>query len=325
LRHLLPRSVRLRRYNSSADLPRSAATSSLFFSRFKASNVALITLCGLVVPIDLVSTFCTPADVITARTAPPAITPVPSGAGLSKTIPEPNRPITVCGIEVCVRFTRTRFFFADSIPLRIAWGTSFAFPEPYPTTAALGSPTTTKAAKERFLPPLTTLVTRLIATTSSLSWYEPASSFFVTIGILTLVSFKSAELRSTRTAEGGCPYVNLELQSRLARCISQSLHAPVINVAATVEYNFRDSLRLGAFSDVLSNRLGSRDVPSNAALALAALGRICRNQCLAVQIVNHLNVNVVQRTVHIKLRPLGRPQNILANTLMHMPPVRVFR
>src|SRR5947199_118630 len=39
--------------------------------------------------------------------------------------------------------------------------------------------------------------------------------------------------------------------------------------------NLGDSLRLGAFSDVLSNRLGSRDVPSD--VALAALGRICRN------------------------------------------------
>ena len=48
-------------------------------------NVALITLCGLAVPIDLVSTFCTPAEVMTARTAPPAITPVPSGAGFSST------------------------------------------------------------------------------------------------------------------------------------------------------------------------------------------------------------------------------------------------
>src|SRR2546425_108051 len=61
-------------------------------------------------------------------------------------------------------------FFNASNPLRMAWGTSFAFPEPYPTTAALGSPTTTRAAKERFLPPLTTLVTRLMATTWSLSW-----------------------------------------------------------------------------------------------------------------------------------------------------------
>src|SRR2546421_2588091 len=44
-------------YSSSAVLPRTPATNSLFFSFFRASKVALITLCGLVVPIDLVSTF----------------------------------------------------------------------------------------------------------------------------------------------------------------------------------------------------------------------------------------------------------------------------
>src|SRR6185436_8965835 len=154
-----------RHYNSSAALPRTPATNSRFLSFFRASKVALITLCGLVVPIDFVNTFCTPAEVMTARTAPPAMTPVPSGAGFSRTIPEPNRPSTVCGMLVCVKFTFTRFFFADSIPLRIAWGTSFALPEPYPTTADVGSPTTTRAANERFLPPFTTLVTRLIAAT----------------------------------------------------------------------------------------------------------------------------------------------------------------
>src|SRR5215469_9499787 len=75
--------------SSSAALPRTPATNSLFFSFFSASNVALMTLCGLVVPIDLVNTFCTPAEVITERTAPPAITPVPSGAGFNITLPAP--------------------------------------------------------------------------------------------------------------------------------------------------------------------------------------------------------------------------------------------
>src|SRR5208337_714469 len=44
-------------YKSSTVLPRSAATCSRFFSCFSASKVALITLCGLVVPMDLVNTF----------------------------------------------------------------------------------------------------------------------------------------------------------------------------------------------------------------------------------------------------------------------------
>src|SRR6185369_16797518 len=157
-------------YSSSTDLPRMAATSLLFFKCFSASNVALITLCGLVVPIDFVSTFWMPAEVMTARTAPPAITPVPSGAGFSNTRPEPNVPSTACGIEVLLRLTRIRFFLADSIPLRMACGTSLALPDPYPTTPALGSPTTTSAANDMFLPPLTTLVTRLMATTWSFNW-----------------------------------------------------------------------------------------------------------------------------------------------------------
>src|SRR6266536_1754258 len=46
-----------RHHSSSAALPRMLATNSLFLSFLSASNVALITLCGLVVPIDFVSTF----------------------------------------------------------------------------------------------------------------------------------------------------------------------------------------------------------------------------------------------------------------------------
>src|SRR5215475_1798258 len=46
-----------RHHSSSAALPRTPATSSLFLSFLSASKVALMTLWGLVVPIDLVSTF----------------------------------------------------------------------------------------------------------------------------------------------------------------------------------------------------------------------------------------------------------------------------
>src|SRR5579884_3282809 len=87
--HLVPLACARHDYSSSTALPRAAATSLRSRSLASASNVALITLCGLVVPMDLVSTFCTPAEVMTARTAPPAMTPVPSGAGFSSTIPEP--------------------------------------------------------------------------------------------------------------------------------------------------------------------------------------------------------------------------------------------
>src|SRR5947208_2878763 len=62
-----------------------------------------------------------PATSTTARTAPPAITPVPSDAGLSKTSPAPNRPSASCGIEPLMRGILNRFFFACSgQPLRHA-------------------------------------------------------------------------------------------------------------------------------------------------------------------------------------------------------------
>src|ERR1700693_3856744 len=211
-----------------------------------------------------------PAEVMTARTAPPAITPVPSGAGFRSTLPEPKRPSTMCGIVVCVRFTRTRFFFADSMPLRIACGTSLAFPDPYPTTAALGSPTTTSAAKERFLPPFTTLVTRLMDTTWSLSWYEPASSFLITVGILNSHFKLGIESHS----------LNLELQSRFTRSVSHGLHPSVIDVTASIENHFCDALSFGTLGNRLTDVLCHSHVAASGSLAFFALCRVGRNQCL---------------------------------------------
>src|SRR3974390_2052292 len=52
--------------SSSTVLPRSAAISLRSRNPRSAAKVALITLCGLAVPNDLVSTFCTPTDCITA-------------------------------------------------------------------------------------------------------------------------------------------------------------------------------------------------------------------------------------------------------------------
>src|SRR5215469_2763704 len=74
---------------SSTVLVRVSATWAASFSPSSAANVALTTLCGLEVPSDLVSTLVIPATCMTLRTGPPAITPVPSGAGLSSTCAEP--------------------------------------------------------------------------------------------------------------------------------------------------------------------------------------------------------------------------------------------
>lgn len=49
-------------------------------------------LCGLEEPCDFDRMLCTPATSSSDLTAPPAITPVPSAAGRSNTLPAPALP-----------------------------------------------------------------------------------------------------------------------------------------------------------------------------------------------------------------------------------------
>ena len=76
--------------NSSNDLPRNFATSEGSLILFNPSIVAFTTLRLLLEPRDFVLIFRTPANSRTARTGPPAITPVPSGAGFNSTLELPN-------------------------------------------------------------------------------------------------------------------------------------------------------------------------------------------------------------------------------------------
>ena len=64
--------------------PRSRATSSRVRNCLKPSKVALIRLIGLVEPKHLVRMSVTPADSTTARTASPALMPVPGRAGIKQ-------------------------------------------------------------------------------------------------------------------------------------------------------------------------------------------------------------------------------------------------
>src|ERR1700744_3228761 len=204
---------------------------------------------------------------------------------------------------VSVKLMRPRFFFAASMPLRIACGTSFALPEPYPTTPAPGSPTTTSAANDMFLPPLTTLVTRLIATTWSFRLYCPASSFLFSVAIRFLISFWPAYAAPK----------NLKLETGFARCIGEGLHASVIEIPATIEHNLLDALFLRALRNQLAHLLRCRHIAT--CLQLRGLGR-CGNNCDALCIVNHLGINVVQRAIHVQARPLRRADNLGANAVM---------
>src|SRR6185369_6993227 len=111
----LSRFVRLAYYAFSVESPpclRSRATATGSFKLRNPSKVARTTLWGFEEPIDFVTTSRTPTNCITARTGPPAITPFPSGAGLSSTRPAPKTPSVWCGMVEPESGTRVRVFFA---------------------------------------------------------------------------------------------------------------------------------------------------------------------------------------------------------------------
>src|SRR3954468_2693882 len=112
----------------STDRPRSAAISSGLRRSCRPAFVALTRLIGVCEPSDLDRMSWIPASSSTARTPPPAMTPVPGEAGLRNTRPEPKMPVVWCVIVEPWRGTRKRFFFARSTPFWIARGTSFALP-----------------------------------------------------------------------------------------------------------------------------------------------------------------------------------------------------
>ena len=85
-------------------------------------------LIGFVVPRDFASTSRIPASTNTARTPPPAITPVPSLAGRRNTLAASERPRISCVIVVPCFGTVKRFFFASSTAFEMASGTSRALP-----------------------------------------------------------------------------------------------------------------------------------------------------------------------------------------------------
>src|SRR5882762_9302177 len=187
------------------------------------------------------------------------------------------------------------------MPFLMAAGTSFALPVPKPTIFAPGSPTTTKAEKLIFLPPLTTFVTRLIETTCSFRFKELGSMRF------------SSALNGMR----------LKLQSRFARRVSQSLDTSVIQVTAPVEHDRFQALGLGPVRDQLADRLG----PGHVAAARNAgrlLDRGSRNQGLALAVVDDLNVNIGHAAKNRQARTRVRSLDLAADTRMNPPANVVF-
>src|SRR5215472_9687338 len=145
---------------------------------------------------------------------------------------------------------------------------------------------TTSAAKDMFLPPLTTLVTRLMLTTWSFRLSLFASIFFF-VAIVSYPAFwlLEQERRSKET---------LELQPGLARCVCQSLDAAMIEVAATIEDHLLDALGLRTLGDELADLAGRGDVASGL-LGFALLGeRGGRGEGDTVGVVDQLGVDVIE-------------------------------
>src|SRR3990172_41666 len=179
-------------------------------------------LIGLLLPIDLLSRSRIPAASATARTEPPAMTPVPCEAGRSMTVLAPKSRVTACGMVAPTRGTLTRFFLASSTPLRIDSGTSPALPRPTPTIP-LPSPTTTTELKLKRRPPLTTLATRLIWTTFS--------------SRLSFVGSMRAMIPP------------LQVEAALAGALGERANPPVIPISATVQDHGADPGRLRALRE----------------------------------------------------------------------------
>ena len=78
--------------------------------------VALATLIWLEVPSDFVKISLMPAASRTARTLPPAMTPVPGMAGLSRTVAAPKLTVISWGMVLPLSGTLTRFFLACARP-----------------------------------------------------------------------------------------------------------------------------------------------------------------------------------------------------------------
>src|ERR1700751_2237719 len=186
-----------------------------------------------------------------------------------------------CSVRPSRSATRVRLRLADSVALRIASGTSRALPGPKPPRP-FWSPITTRAAKPKRLPPLTTFATRLMWTslsTNSLSRSSPspdrsgpprARSPAMVFSNLSeavasvLVSVQTSCLLIEHDLFGkplhAFPDHALEAQPTLARRIRKRLDAAVIKIAAAVEHHFLDAVLHGALGEQLAHRLGRIDI-----------------------------------------------------------------
>src|SRR6478672_10951862 len=163
-----------------------------------------------------------------------------------------------------MRGTLKKCFLASSTPLAIAAGTSLALP----------SPTTTRAVKLKRRPPLTTLATRLIATTRSTNAVFSGAPPPLRSRLSRRLPSLAPAVPPRRWGPGirrpssrtGCGWSGSQGQPCLARAVRDGGDPAVVAVAAPVEHHRVDAGVLGPLADELANlaRLGGL-VPGEAA------------------------------------------------------------
>src|SRR5512134_1460273 len=191
-----------------------------------------------------------------------------------------------CGMDPpFVTGTWNMFFFAASPALRMASATSLALPRPTPTRP-FWSPSATIALNENRRPPFTTLAQRF--TWMTRSWNS---------------LFGWSDSRGPRRSLWG-PAMRrlLEVETAGARAVGERFHAPVVEVAATIERHGADALLLRAFREQLADGGAHADL----ALALderlhvvAARGLRQRD---ALRVVDELGVDVRGAPEHAQAR-----------------------
>src|SRR5262245_52654104 len=275
---------------SSVDLSRLSAICSAALSIFKALTVARTTLCGLEEPRHFERMSWMPADSTTARTAPPAMTPVPAEAGRNRTLPEPKCPNPSCGIELWRSGTLNMFLRAWSLPLRIASGTSLALPSPTPTCPD-SSPTTTSAEKLKRRPPFTTLATRLMWITRSFSLSSSICS------------------NAMRESPNFCE--KLKFEPALARRVGEGADAAVVEVTVAIEDDPIDFLGETNLGDQRADFLGGFGLVSLVERALQVLGeRRDVGEGAARAVVDDLGVDVLGRAKDGEARLFDRARDL---------------
>src|SRR5579862_2180848 len=189
----------------------------------------------------------------------------------------------------------------------MAMGTSRALPMPKPALP-FWSPTTTSAEKLRFLPPLTTFVTRWMATTWSFKLLALTSMFRRTASVSLRIILD----------------ISLKFQPRFPGRRGQGFHTSVVHVTATVEHHFFDPGRFGAFGNLFSDHFCRRHVVASLELlARFLVDGAGRDERAAAAVFDDLRVDVPVRAVDAQARALGSADDARADAQVNPLAMRV--